>query len=264
MGMIEDTRFSLNTSDFFKPGSVLLRRRWTGERFVLRLRLLPSFFPAGLRANQPETDVVVPVVRVVVVAPLGRTEVLPVVVPRPATLHPVGARNRSPYFARYFSGAACPRKAGSRKAPPPPAQPLFPHSPLLFPLPSSLFPLCSLLFALCSFLFALSSLLTALCSLLFAHCSLLFAHSPLALPRPGEAAVSGRRLATLLALGFCGKKFFPPPAGKKICGPPPTEESRAPGTAGHVRSAPRLLRQAAATLPALRSRITQGRTSRKP
>ena len=70
-------------------------------RFVLRL----SSIPQGLGAHQPEPNVVVPVVRVVVV-PIGRTQVLTVVVPRPAAFHTVSARNRSPFshtnFLKWF------------------------------------------------------------------------------------------------------------------------------------------------------------------
>ena len=50
----------------------------------------------GSGAGQPEANVVVPVVGVVVV-PIRRTGVLRIVVPVPAAFHPVSAGDRSPF-----------------------------------------------------------------------------------------------------------------------------------------------------------------------
>jgi hypothetical protein len=73
---------------------------FAGKRFVLRLCNIPQ----GSGAHQPETYVVVPVVRVVVVpvvrvvvVPIGRTDVLRRIVPTPAAFHTVIARDRSPF-----------------------------------------------------------------------------------------------------------------------------------------------------------------------
>ena len=74
---------------------------FAGEWFVLRLRLICLCLPQSSGAHQPKANVVVPVRRVVVV-PIGGTEVLPVVVPRPAAYHPVGARDRSPFSHTIF------------------------------------------------------------------------------------------------------------------------------------------------------------------
>ena len=70
---------------------------FAGKRFVLRL----SSIPQGSGAHQPEANIVVPVVRVVVV-PIGRTRVLTIVVPRPAAFHTVVTRNRSPFLHTTF------------------------------------------------------------------------------------------------------------------------------------------------------------------
>lgn len=66
--------------------------------FALGARALFRSYSTELGANQPEAKVVVPV-RWGVVVPVGRTQVLRIVVPRPAAFHAVraggGARSRT-------------------------------------------------------------------------------------------------------------------------------------------------------------------------
>jgi hypothetical protein len=73
---------------------------FAGEQFVLRFICI--CIPQGSGAHKPETKVVVPVVRIVVV-PIGRTSVRRRIVPTAAAFHAVRPSNRSPLSNKYIS-----------------------------------------------------------------------------------------------------------------------------------------------------------------